>query len=218
MRLADQFQQVGVGAEAWIHLVEVDDIITTVRPARHIDRVQPDGRHADGADVIQAGDDARQVADAVAVAVLEGGRIDLIKDGVAQPGRVRRPGLEHAGDHFHHVLERHRHAFLAAVRKAIRFAAKVHPFILHQMFRTDQLPHQIPVRVLIFQFFCACCIQLPIILHSVHFLNIEPPVSLLSVHPYLFQICFRFTLYISLCTGAFPCCCSDFFVDIAVYS
>ena len=52
--LTDQLHKVGVGTEALVHPVEINHVIASVCPARHINRVQPDGRHTDGLDVIEA--------------------------------------------------------------------------------------------------------------------------------------------------------------------
>ena len=90
MGLLKQFDKIIVVAEALVHTIEVDDVITAVRPARYVHRVQPDGRHADGLDVVQPGDDSLEVAVAIPVAVLEGRRINLVEDRVAQPARLRR--------------------------------------------------------------------------------------------------------------------------------
>ena len=90
MGLLNQFHQVGIGAEARVHPVKVDDVVTAVRPARYIHRIEPDGRHTDGLDIVQAGNDARDVANAVPVSVLEGRRINLVEHSIAQPARLRR--------------------------------------------------------------------------------------------------------------------------------
>ena len=93
----DQLDEVRIGAEALVHPVEVDDVVAAVRPPRHIHGVEPDGGHADGLDIVQAGQDAFEVAVTVPVAVLEGRRIDLVEHGVAQPGGLRRLLGPHAG-------------------------------------------------------------------------------------------------------------------------
>ena len=89
VRLPDQGDEVVVVTEALVHAVVVDDVIAAVRPAGHVHRIQPDGRHADGADVVQAGNDTLQVAIAVSVAILVGRRINLVEDGVGEPTGLR---------------------------------------------------------------------------------------------------------------------------------
>ena len=88
--LLRQNHQIRIGTEPGIHLIEIDDIVTAIRPARHIDRIQPDRRDPQGLDIIQAGRNARQIADTVAITVLERRRINLIEHRIAQPRRLGR--------------------------------------------------------------------------------------------------------------------------------
>ena len=62
MRLTDQFDEVRIGTEAFVHPVEVDDVVAAVRPPRHIHGVEPDGGHADGLDIVQAKKSATRLA------------------------------------------------------------------------------------------------------------------------------------------------------------
>ena len=83
------------GPVGGIHGAEVRDVVAEVGQRTRVDRRQPEGVDAQRGDVIQAGRDAPQVADAVAVGVLKGARIDLVDDGhwsvigfrTAGPGR-----------------------------------------------------------------------------------------------------------------------------------
>ena len=77
--------QIGIGAVARRDLVEIADVITGIAEGRLEARVQPDRIASERADVIELGNDARQIADAVAVGVEEALRIDFIKEGVGEP-------------------------------------------------------------------------------------------------------------------------------------
>lgn len=66
--------------------VVVRDVIAHVDLGRLVDRTQPDDVDTQLLDVVQLGDDAGKVADAVIVGVLERGRIDLV-DGAFLPPR-----------------------------------------------------------------------------------------------------------------------------------
>ena len=70
MSLADKLHQVGIGPEALVHAVEINHVITAVRPPRHIHRIEPDGIHANGFDIIQTGYDTSDIPYPVAVSIL----------------------------------------------------------------------------------------------------------------------------------------------------
>ena len=84
-------QGVGVGqrAEEGVDVAVVGDVVAGVGLGRGVERGEPDGVHAEVAQVGQAGRDARQVADAVTVAVGPRARVDLVDHGVAPPRRVQ---------------------------------------------------------------------------------------------------------------------------------
>ena len=68
----------------------VGDVVAEVGHRRGEEGRQPDRVHAERAlaavvQVVEAGDDPRQVADAVAVGVLEAARVDLVDDGAPPP-------------------------------------------------------------------------------------------------------------------------------------
>jgi hypothetical protein len=69
----------------------VGHIVAVVGHGAGVDRADPEQVDAQVGQVIQPLDDAGQVADAVAVAVLEAARIDFVDDGVVPPfqGRCR---------------------------------------------------------------------------------------------------------------------------------
>src|SRR3954451_935488 len=66
--------------EERIDVAVVADVIAVVAHGRGEDRTQPDGVHAQVPDVVESLVHARQITDAVAAAVSEGPRIDLVDD------------------------------------------------------------------------------------------------------------------------------------------
>ena len=72
-------------AEQRVDVAGVGDVVAVVGHRRHHDRVQPERVDAELAQVVEFGGDAVEVADAVAVAVAERARIDLVEDGVGPP-------------------------------------------------------------------------------------------------------------------------------------
>ena len=85
--LGDESIEVGFGPEQRIDPFVVADVVAEVEPRRRVDRRQPDGVDAETvrAEVVEVVDDARQVADPVAVAVGEAARVDLVDDATAPP-------------------------------------------------------------------------------------------------------------------------------------
>jgi hypothetical protein len=61
----DHAVEVVEGAEPRIHVAVVGDIVAAVRERRRIERAEPDGVDAQLREVVDARDDARDVADAV---------------------------------------------------------------------------------------------------------------------------------------------------------
>jgi len=82
VRAGDQRVEVGERPEARVDVDVVGDVVAAVVPRRRVDGRQPQRVGAEVADVVEAGEDAPQVALAVAVGVLEGARIDLVDDRV----------------------------------------------------------------------------------------------------------------------------------------
>ena len=78
--------QIGIGAVARRNFVEIADVITGIAKGRLEAWVQPDRIASERADVIELGNDARQIADAVAVGVEKALRIDFVEEGVGEPG------------------------------------------------------------------------------------------------------------------------------------
>ena len=77
--------EVGERAEDRIDVAVVGDVVAEVGHGRGVEGRDPDGVDAEGGEVVEAGEDAGEVADAVAVRVLKGARIDLIDDAVLPP-------------------------------------------------------------------------------------------------------------------------------------
>lgn len=91
--LVDKIHEVGVGSEAWVHLIIVDHIVTAIYPTGNEKRVEPYDSNSEFLDVVELRDLSGDVTDSVAVRVLERRRIDLINYGVVKPGRTFFPGL-----------------------------------------------------------------------------------------------------------------------------
>ena len=98
MQPGDQSVQVFEGAEERVDVVVVTDVVAVVCHRRAVDRREPDDVHSKRGEVVEMGDDARDVADPVPVTVCERPRVDLIDDRTLPP---RSHGRHSAvlGDH-----------------------------------------------------------------------------------------------------------------------
>ena len=96
VRLAHQAVKVGQLAKDRVDVVIVAHVVAEIGHGRGIDRAEPDRVNPQPLQVIQLGDDAGQVAHAVAVRVGKAARIDLVDDAVAPPDRlwISRFGLQ----------------------------------------------------------------------------------------------------------------------------
>ena len=72
-------------AEQRIDRRVVGDVIAEVETGRRVDRREPDRVHPEAGDVVEMGADPGQVADAVAIAVGEAARVDLVDDAALPP-------------------------------------------------------------------------------------------------------------------------------------
>jgi hypothetical protein len=81
----DERLGLGEGAEERVDAAVVDDVVPGVGHRRGVPGVDPDGVDPEVGEVGQAGADARDVADPVAVAVGEAADVDLVDDRVAPP-------------------------------------------------------------------------------------------------------------------------------------
>ena len=81
----EQAVEFGERAEERIDAGVVGDIVAKVGHGRGVDGRDPDSVDAELDEVVEAGEDAGEVADAVAVCVLEGAWVDLVDDAVLPP-------------------------------------------------------------------------------------------------------------------------------------
>ena len=88
VRLGEQLVHVLQRAEQRVDVLVVGDVVAVVVLRGPVDRGQPQHVHAKISQIIETAGDALQVADAVAVRVLEGTRVDLVDHRVGPP-RVR---------------------------------------------------------------------------------------------------------------------------------
>ena len=84
----DEAVEVGEGAVLGVDVFVVGDVVAEVDLRRGVHGRDPDGVDAEGLEVVEALGDAVEVADAVAVGVLEGAGVDLVDDGVVLPSGV----------------------------------------------------------------------------------------------------------------------------------
>ncbi len=85
VRLLDHGVELVKGAKDWIDAKMITDVVTKVAHRRCEKWRQPEAVDAETRHVIETPEDAREVADAVAIAVLEAARIDLVQGGAAPP-------------------------------------------------------------------------------------------------------------------------------------
>ena len=118
MGLIDQSNQIGIGTESRIHLVEIDDIIATIKPSRLKDWIEPEGVHPQRLDVIQLGSDTRQIANTVAISIHIGRWINLIEKCITQPSRSlllfclnRKCGCRQSSNQQHFIHSFHEHHY-----------------------------------------------------------------------------------------------------------
>ncbi|CAM5693532.1 hypothetical protein SGLAM104S_08783 [Streptomyces glaucescens] len=84
----DELHEVGEVAELRQHRRVVGDVVPAVPERRLEERRQPQAVDAEPLQIVELGGQALEVADAVAVAVLEGTDEDLVEDGTLEPLRV----------------------------------------------------------------------------------------------------------------------------------
>ena len=88
VRGVDELHEVGEVAELRQDVGVVGDVVAAVAQRRLEERRQPEAVDAEPLEVVELGGQALEVADAVAVAVLEGADQDLVEDGALEPVRV----------------------------------------------------------------------------------------------------------------------------------
>src|SRR5919197_2987692 len=85
MRIGEEPVEIVKRPKQWIDAGIVLDGVAEIHHRRGKDRRDPDRVHAEPFQVIQPADDARQIAGAVAVAVHERSRIDMVDDAALPP-------------------------------------------------------------------------------------------------------------------------------------
>ena len=88
VRLRDELAEVLQRAVVGVHVGVVGDVVAIVAHRRRIERQQPERVDAELLDVVEALRQASEVADAVAVGVVERLDVHLIDDRVLVPERV----------------------------------------------------------------------------------------------------------------------------------
>ena len=91
VRFADELAEVGAGAVVRVDPVIVGDVVAVVAQRRRIERQQPDRVDAEILDVVELLGEAGEIADAVAVAVVERLDVELVDDRVLVPERIVAP-------------------------------------------------------------------------------------------------------------------------------
>jgi len=87
--LGNEVIEVRERPEHGVNVAVRGDIVAEVLHGRREERRDPDAVHAEASDVFQALANALEIADAIAVAVGEAARIDLVDDAAAPPWRRR---------------------------------------------------------------------------------------------------------------------------------
>ena len=87
MRIGDERVEIAERAEQGIDAAIVGDVVAEVGHRRGIDRRNPDRVDAEALQITEPAPDAAEIADAIAVRVLERARIDLVDDAALPPRR-----------------------------------------------------------------------------------------------------------------------------------
>jgi hypothetical protein len=85
VRLIDQSPTISQGAVRDMDILEIGDVIAHIDLRTLIVRTQPYNIHSKISNVVEFRDDARDVADAIVVALFEAGGIDLVDDAFFPP-------------------------------------------------------------------------------------------------------------------------------------
>ncbi len=88
VRLPQELSEIRQGAVLGVDVEIVGDVIAVVKQRRWVERQQPQGGHPQIADVVQLPDQALEVADAVAGAVVKRFHVQLVDDRVFVPERL----------------------------------------------------------------------------------------------------------------------------------
>ena len=85
IRRPDDLDEVAVAAEPRVDAVEVGDVVAVVAVGARVEGHQPEARHAEVGEVVDALREPGEVADAVAVAVEERLDVEAVDDGGLPP-------------------------------------------------------------------------------------------------------------------------------------
>jgi hypothetical protein len=84
----EKLLEVGEGAVGRVDVSVVGDVVAVVAQGRGHEGQDPEAGDAEVLEVVEAGDESLEVADAVVVGVGEGADVEFIDDGVFVPERV----------------------------------------------------------------------------------------------------------------------------------
>ena len=85
MGLIDEAVEVRHVTDGRMHVMVIGDIIAVIEPRGRIEREEPERGHTQLLQIVELGDQAGKIADAITVAVKEGLDVQLIYDGVLVP-------------------------------------------------------------------------------------------------------------------------------------
>jgi hypothetical protein len=94
VRLLDEPVHVREGAEQWIDVGVVGDVVAEIGHRRAKEGRDPHRVDAEPGQVVQPLQNAREIADPVAVRVHERARVDLVDDPLLPPAMVVHPNLQ----------------------------------------------------------------------------------------------------------------------------
>ena len=96
--LVDELDEVAERAEPGVDGVEVGDVVAVVAVGAGVDRVEPDARDAEPGEVVEPVDESGEIADPVAVGVLERVDVEAVDDTVAIPAFGHPPAVPPPSD------------------------------------------------------------------------------------------------------------------------
>src|SRR5437763_15985667 len=83
-----------------MHIAVISNVIAIITQGRRIERQQPEGGHPEILQIVQLLDKPLKIANAVAIAIVEGPHVEIINDRIFVPPRsvmgLRKPVGDHA--------------------------------------------------------------------------------------------------------------------------